>query len=160
MKNVRHTIFGTVLFLLLTGCAGIVSKPVSDADRDVTGQYDGRYVMNIKAFKGRQQVGRAYFNCNMRAGKVNVTVADSVAKIRIGGNDFTANVDADGKFRFEVPTDRSYSNSRTGEKSVAAKITYVYFGTFESDKMKGQFVIGKLSENNNGCATGLNIESR
>ncbi len=148
----------TALCLGLFGCSSLITKPVSDADRDTSGAFDGQWTVNIKPIKGIQQVGRAYFKCEFREGVFRFRVNDGVARSEFAGKPISTNVGSDGKFRFEIASDKSYKDSLTAEVSAASQITYIYQGNLSEKSLKGQFIVGKKSENNQGCATRVTIK--
>lgn len=158
MSQPMQSVLAIVITLSISGCSWIITRPVADADRDSTGNFDGRWMLQLQPNKGRQQVGNAYFICDFKARAVHFSVKNGVASMYYGNKKVDTNVSMDGRFRFEIETDRHYSSTRTGEKSIGSSITDIYQGNLSDSSLKGQFIIGKRSENNHGCATKIKIK--
>jgi len=146
-------VFGVAFVILsVTGCAGMVAKEVSDEQRDTTGKFDGMWAGKIDDGGGIQYVGSQGMRCHPLKRTIRMRIVGGTLVVYSGmlTPNKTVNVDADGKFRLEVPTNHKYSGGSFNVQK--PEITYVLQGELSGDWGDGLFVAGMQQLNNQGCS--------
>lgn len=143
---------------LLQACATSVLKPVSEADKDPTGAFDGLWKVKIKKAAAVQQgPGNWRFNCGGKADETSVSVNDSVLEMQYRGQFYNTFVNDTGQFRLEVPMSELAKASGTSDSSiVAADMTLIVMGSFE--EQSGSLTWGVAEFGNGGCTSYLDLE--
>lgn len=130
-----------LVFLLLSTIVGCASIPmdISDDERDSTGQFDGKWILQPKAYLGHCKLGfkRAYME-----------ITEGVGKIAPSGPTGIGNISRDGDFSIEVPL------------STSGDIRHHYAGNLQSSTASGRvFVIFyKGTTQSRQCAQRLTIK--
>lgn len=147
-----------LLLAFVSGCAGVVTKQVSESDKDPSNSFDGTYLGVVKHPGGRQEMGSGWYTqCSARDFKARVTVRKSAIKWQWDDdNALTGFVDSEGRFRIEHELERK----TTGRGSVMSDgtVTAVLQGDLRSKTMKGRFVFAVAQFAGNGCTYPVNFE--
>jgi len=143
--------------LLLSACAATLVKPISESDKDTTGEFNGTWTLTQKALASNQNVGDRLFKCRFYDSKAIIRVQNGVGNMVYGKYNGTGNVSNDGAFYIEIPTEHKFKRS-LGTSSAKNGVTYVFKGHLAKDASKGLFTIGMEELNNAGCSTRLTID--
>jgi len=142
-----------LLALVVSGCANTVLKPVAEADKDQSGQYDGEWLVKVQAAARTQPVEQWIFTCNDMQRELPLRVRDGVASMR----DWSDNVidtfinDA-GEFRLEIPLGNATREKIGSSSSITGgDNTLIIQGQLAAEKAKGYYTIGVQQFGNNGC---------
>ena len=110
MSILSKTTIATVAVLMavtLTGCATISEIP--DSKRVKSDEFDKTYIFKTSPMVKSQTVINQRFNCWSETRGATVTVKDGVMSHRYRNEWYRTNVDAEGRFRLEIPTTISYT---------------------------------------------------
>lgn len=150
----RHIgVTGCLLAITLaTGCASAVLAPISEANKDPDGRYDGNWIGNVKKSPATQYgPGNWTFNCNGKPWKFNFSVDKSLASIDYQKTNHFAYVDKAGRFRFEVPMNNTTTASGTSDSSITrGDRTMIINGSLKSSSGRITFGIEQFA--NQGCS--------
>ena len=150
--TISRFLFVLIIGLSSVGCAGMVSKQVSDAQRDQSGKYDGIWHGKISGGGSIQYIGKQGLRCSKQDATVHFAVKDGKLRVVAGmstrGGD--TNVGIDGKFRLEIPTDQKYSGG--GFNVQKPGVTLIVQGNLAENVKKGLYVVGMGQLNNEGCS--------
>ncbi|MBX2825836.1 MAG: hypothetical protein KTR33_13980 [Gammaproteobacteria bacterium] len=141
----------TIAIVLATGCASTVISPISEADKDPNGTYDGSWTGNVLKSPATQYgPGNWTFNCNGKPWDFGFSVAKSVASIDYQKTKHFAYVDKDGRFRFEVPMNNDTKASGTSDASIQrGSRTMIINGSLKANTGRITFGIEQFA--NQGC---------
>lgn len=122
----------------MVGCASIPID-VSDDERDRTGQFDGKWILQPKAFLG---------NCKLGFKRTYMEITEGVGEISPHGPTGIGNISRDGKFSIEVPL------------STSGDIRHRYAGNLQSTTASGRVfvILYKGSTQSRQCAQRLTIK--
>ncbi len=137
--------------MLLNACASGPSRQVADAERDVSGTYDGKWKATFVDAPHRQYIQRWVVSCGS-SGLVNamLDVEKGIASMVLAGKKRTTNVSRDGKFRFEIPSDRKVRGIN-GSDLTDGTVTVIVTGNLTGTEASGQWIRGVKSAGNFGC---------
>lgn len=161
MKRYPHiTALCLLISTVLSGCAGTVSKPVAEANKDPSFQYDGVYLATVKHAGGIQYIESWEFNCSPQEFEFQFAVNESV--VDMGTNEAgvqqTGFVDKDGRFRVPIPTDNAIRASGRSDATIDnGQVTIILQGELKGDKPFGYYVQGVKQFNNKGCSYRMNF---
>lgn len=148
------------LTLPLQGClSSLVVKPISEANKDTSGAFDGQWIGTIQSTPARQQgPGNWTMTCTDRTGdKFAINVSGGEANMPLANRQNNTYVNSKGQFRFEVPTESSASASGTSDSSLNnGAITLILTGSLTDQS--GNFVIGIAELANSGCTSKVAYE--
>lgn len=143
------------LALPLQGClSSLVVKPISEANKDTSGAFDGRWTGTIKSTPAKQQgPGNWTMTCTDRTGdKFAINVSGGEANMGLANRQNKTFVNSKGQFRFEVPTGSNVTASGTSDSSLNdGSVTLILTGSLED--MAGNFIIGIADLSNAGCTS-------
>lgn len=145
--------------ILCQSCSTITLRPVSEADKDQAGTYDGTWEVTQGQTAGLQYgPGNWQFSCGGQPGKwAAFTVADGVASLSFDQQEHDTFVSTAGAFRFEVPMNVSATSSGVSDSSISrGAMTMILAGSLE--KKDGFLTWGIAEFSNNGCTTPLTYE--
>ncbi len=137
--------------LLLSACASGPSRPVTDAERDQSGQYAGTWNALFEAAPSRLFIHNWEVHCGKgQEFEARLVVEGGAANMLLFGKMHTTNVGKDGKFRFEVPTGGSVVG-RGGSDVGDGSVTYIVTGNLAESEPRGRWTHGVKSMGNTGC---------
>ena len=161
MRKYRSLLLVLPVAVLLSACGGLILSPVSEADRDLSGQYDARWTAEIDHPGGRQQLSRGwYVDCGALNNSMNFEVKDGILLSSWGSEgevkSYETFVDADGRFRLEV---RSSEKLRLG-RGVASddRMTLILQGSLAEEESNGRFVYAVRQFQDRGCTYPVKFE--
>lgn len=145
-----------VCTILLTGCGAVVTKQVSEADRDSSGAYDGNWQANVLKSPTKQYgPGNWTFNCSGKPQQFSFSVNSGQAAVNYQKTSHKAYVDKDGKFRFEIPMNVSTSAAGTSDGSIdRGAMTMIIVGALKANS--GRITYGIEQFANQGCTASIN----
>jgi len=146
--------------LALYSCAGTVSNPVTEANKDPSFQYDGVYLATINHRGGKQFIENWEFNCSPQEFEFQFVVNDSVVDMgaKKGGVPNVGYVDSNGRFRVPIPTDDAIKETGGSDSTInQGQVTFILQGELKGDKPFGYFVQGVKQFNNRGCTYRMNF---
>lgn len=151
--------------LALGACAGNVARPVPESARDTEGRHDGIWVAKVDAPGGRQTVEQWYFDCRPIAFEWTFEVRDGVASIDMSDGDETvrheAFVDADGRFRLEMPLEESVRASAGSDQQISdGAVTLILEGELGGEDPRGYYVAGVRQFLDRGCRHRVDYDRR
>ena len=153
-------LFGTTMAI---GCAGTVSKPVLEADKDPSFQYDGVYLATVEHKGGIQYIENWEFNCQPQDFEFQFAVNQSVVDMGAdkSGTQQTGFVDKNGRFRVPIPTDDAIKASGRSDSTINdGQVTLILQGELKGDKPFGYFVHGIKQFNNKGCSYRMDFQKK
>lgn len=149
--------------LLLGACAGVVSRPVVEDDRDTSGQYDGVWTASVESVGGVQQIERWSFNCAAQDFTFDIAIESGL--VRFVNEADNANVttetyvDTDGRFRLELPLDKKTRAAGESDQQISdGSITIILEGELASDEPGGFYTAGVADFLNRGCRYPVDYE--
>jgi len=141
--------------LSLQACAKTTALgTVSEADRDTTGDFDGRWLVVGKRTASTQRSGKWRLNCQKHEGRRfgPLTVSKGSVTMRMGEASGTGFINSSGKFKVSVPLDIEARESGRSDASInKGSITYIVRGSLADQT--GRFVFGVEQFGNAGCST-------
>ena len=141
---------GVTLCVMISGCAGTVFRPVSEADRDTSGKYNGWWNAKTVETASTQRFGNWRSNCSDPGMDFAFEVADS--QININSNDVTrsAYVDNDGRFRITFPTGQKTRASESSAQLLSSDTALVLEGVLGDEPPVGRYTI-EIVQLGTGC---------
>ena len=138
------------LCVMISGCAGTVLRPVSEADRDTTGKYNGWWNAKTVDTVSSQRFGNWRSNCSDPGLDFSFQVADS--QINMNSNDVTrsAYIDKDGRFRITFPTGQKTRESASSTRLLSSDTVLVLEGVLGDEPPVGRYTI-EIVQLGNGC---------
>ncbi len=145
-----------VTTLWLTSCGAIVANPVSEANRDTSGAYDGNWQANVLKSPLKQYgPGNWIFNCSGKPQQSSFAVNAGEAAVNYQKTSHKAYVSKDGKFRFEIPMNVDSTASGTSDASIdRGKMTMIIIGALKANS--GRITYGIEQFANQGCSAKIN----
>jgi len=151
-------LFTTVL--LLQACAAAV---VSDANKDTTGNYDGKWNATILKPAALQYVGNWTVPCEQSEFSIEMSVASGEVFINKFGSQETTStyINSNGNFVFEIPMENEVSESAASSTSLADGRTKIFFrGNLGEKTPSGSFEVGIADLGWRGCYTKVVFENK
>lgn len=141
-----------IVLAIAAGCANMVRKQVTEADRDKSGQYDSSWEVWVQDAPLKQHIDQWVFTCKDMKRELGMIVRNGTASMRINGQTHESYVDKEGKFRLEIPLS-SKTREKTGSSSsvTAGDNTLVIQGILAGAKPSGFYTAGVAQFGNNGC---------
>ncbi len=158
--SLKHFLVAISISTALTGCAGVVSKPVLEANKDPSFQYDGIYKASIKQGTKIQRIQTWQVSCPAQEFSFQFSVKESVIDMGkvFSEEQQTGYVDTNGRFRVLIPTNREMKASGRSDSTLdQGAITVVIQGELQDDEPIGYYVQGVKQFNNRGCSYRINL---
>lgn len=152
----KYVLLSSLVIMLSVSCSSVPLVPVSESDKDSSGNYDGRWLGTITNTPGTQQsVGNvSYMRCGDRSGQVigPFKVTDGSFRLNYRGENVTTNINSSGGFKATVPlkTGKFYGG---GASFVSKKDTLIVSGSLETGK--GTYRVSTVDLGGAGCASAL-----
>ncbi len=142
------------LSILITACAGKVTRPVSESDRDTSGQYDGWWGVKSTRTLSPQTFGTWRSNCTDPKLDFPFEVVAGEAKITSNNVEHSAFVDKDGRFRMIFPSDERVGASVSSTRDLNSEMQFVIEGILSEEPPVGRY-IRELVQLGDGCKSNL-----
>ena len=143
----------------LAACAG--PGEVQEADRDVSGTYDGRWVATLAEGKPASFATNNWtIRCTSQAGSYPFTVEDGVVAFAAGDGEEAPSsfVDADGRFVVTVPLDSWEVSSRESGPAGESEQTLVMTGGLGASPPTLKLTVAQSYFGGGGCSWPLQLE--
>jgi len=158
-KALKAVLIFPVALSLQACLSSFVAKPVTESSKDTSGTFDGRWVGSVESTAQSQYgPGNWKFSCNDRSGeRFGFIVENGQATMQLMDRQNVTYVNADGQFRFEVPTEIDAKAGGRSDLSVNdGAITLILIGSLSDQK--GSFTIGVAQFANNGCTSEISYQ--
>ena len=153
--------------LVLGACVGNVARPVPESARDTEGRHDGLWVAKVDAPGGRQTIEQWHFDCRPLSFEWTFEVRDGVVRIDVSDGDgegavrHEAFVDADGRFRLEMPLEHSVRASAGSDQPISdGAVTLILEGELGGENPRGHYVAGVRQFLDRGCRHRVDYDRR
>lgn len=165
LSSYRHIVVSSIAPLLLTtfvlqGCLPGNTRPVSEANKDTSGTYDGTWTAVGKSTAAVQQgIGNWRHNCSDRSGQRYgpIYITEGEATLWLDSNKGTTFIDPEGKFRLEIPLNAVAKASGTSDSSINnGKMTFILTGSLQDQT--GNMIFGIAELGNSGCRSAMTFE--
>lgn len=137
-----------VFLTLLGGCA---SGPVSQSDRDTSGNYDGVWVGSVGGPRASNEIlpGNWRMSCDWEPFEIYVVVDDG--QLRLGRLEKRTAVSTKGRFRYDLES--GFAQMTGGVMPGNSKFKYIYSGTLAGGKPSGKYMQTIPTIANTGCSS-------
>lgn len=147
----RMAMVGATLSVVgLTGCASVGT--VSESERDVSGRYDGVWMVEIQKAAGLQYVQGWNMNCGDMRDSIPMLVKDGMMQFDDSPNALKVGVAESGRFKMVIPLGDIASASPTSDISIAnGDVKIILRGNLSDEKSKGHITYGIAEMGYGGC---------
>jgi len=147
----KYILAGLVVSVsVVQGCAVSSLKEVSENDRDLSGEFEGRWIGRVTSTASRQPIGRGFLACSDGTGR---TYSFIVSDGNISTSTASSFVDSDGNFRIVAPSNIRYSVQ--GGSKVTGDNNLILRGSLKSKVGFEKHTSSAL--NGNGCSSKLEL---
>jgi len=151
-KNILSaTLIATVF---LTACA---SPVVKESDRDITGLYDGEWIMKVAKGANVQYIENWNFSCDLPAYISDLEVRDGIVSVRPLENSdrrFETYINDHGRFSLELNLDGGAESTSASATTLAdGRSRLIIRGDLGKSRASGRLIFGIKQFGWQGCQT-------
>ena len=140
--------------VLLSACAGAVSRPTSEQDRDTSGRFDGPWLVTVAKGAGVQYVQNWSVECGDMTNEFDILIQDGTINIKSEAGSTRAYVSTEGNFKLSLPLSGEASSSSRSDVTLAnGDRRLILSGRLGGDKPVGIITYGIAELGWGGCTS-------